>query len=55
MATYQYECSKCRKYFSVDMNFREFDRHRPVKCPQCKGATVTRVYTAAHVQTAKKS
>ena len=55
MATYQYECSKCRKPFTIDMSFKEHDRHRLVECPKCKSKVTSQVLTAAHVQTANKS
>jgi putative FmdB family regulatory protein len=55
MATYQFECSKCRKTFTVQMSFTDYDKHGRMRCPKCQSQSVKQLPTTAQVQTTKKS
>jgi putative FmdB family regulatory protein len=54
MPMYEYECKKCHKRFD---NFESIQEHgtKKVQCPECKSASLERVYTSVQVQTSKKS
>jgi putative FmdB family regulatory protein len=55
MAVYEFQCSKCRKVFSAEQSFRDFDEGKKVKCPKCGSKAVTRMLSTVLVKTAKKS
>jgi putative FmdB family regulatory protein len=55
MADYEYECTQCKKRFTVKETFEQHDRHRQPKCPSCKSQRVERVIEAVHVRTSKKT
>jgi putative FmdB family regulatory protein len=54
MPTYEYECKKCRKEFSVTMGMGEHDKKR-VQCPKCKSGDVKQAISSVFVTTSKKS
>jgi putative FmdB family regulatory protein len=55
MPTYEYECEKCKKPFTVGQTLREYDLHEKPKCPRCGSRVVHQQVTSVHVQTGKKS
>ena len=54
MPYYDYECSQCRKTFTVKMSYEEHGRKR-VKCPKCGTRKVEQVVTPVMAKTSKKS
>jgi putative FmdB family regulatory protein len=54
MPTYDYVCSKCGHDFQRVERISEHMKARP-RCPKCKSTKVERVFTAAFVNTVKKS
>lgn len=54
MPQYPYHCTKCDKDFDVEMKLSEAGK-KAVKCPECKGKKVQRVYTAFFAKTSRKS
>jgi putative FmdB family regulatory protein len=54
MPTYEYECSKCHKHFTVIKSIAEHERKRPT-CPKCKSRKVEQVLTPFYAKTVKKS
>ncbi|MBI4584813.1 MAG: zinc ribbon domain-containing protein [Planctomycetes bacterium] len=54
MPTYEYRCEKCKKEFTLRMNFREYERKK-VKCPRCNKGKVERLMATVSVKTSKKS
>jgi putative FmdB family regulatory protein len=55
MPTYEFECEKCKKPFTVGQTLREYDQHEKPKCPRCGSRVVRQRVTSVHVQTGKKS
>lgn len=55
MPTYEFECDKCKKPFTVGQTLREYDQHEKPKCPRCGSRVVCQRVTSVHVQTGKKS
>jgi putative FmdB family regulatory protein len=54
MPYYEYRCAKCKKSFSEQLSFDEFDRKK-VKCPKCGSQQVDRQVAPVQVKTSKKS
>jgi len=54
MPTYEYECGKCHKHFTVIKSITEHDLKRP-RCPQCKSRNVAQVFAPFYAKTVKKS
>ncbi len=54
MPTYEYRCGKCKKEFTLRMNFKEYESKK-AKCPRCKGGKVERLMASVSVKTSKKS
>jgi len=58
MPTYEYKCKKCKKAFSLELSFEQYDKQKRVKCPNPKcGSTATeRVFASGFfAKTSKKS
>jgi putative FmdB family regulatory protein len=55
MPTYEYECDKCRKQFTVHQTFAEHDENKPPKCPKCGSRNSRQVISPVLVKTSKKS
>jgi len=55
MPVYEFECPQCRKKFSEQRTFEQFERHKQVKCPKCGSRQVRQVLSAAFAKTSKKS
>ena len=55
MPTYEFECEKCKKPFTVGQTLREYDQHEKPKCPRCGSRVVRQRVTSVHVQTGKKA
>ena len=55
MAYYEFECSNCRKHFTVKQTFVEHDRDPKPKCPKCGSHEVRQLIGSVHVNTSKKS
>ena len=41
MPMYEFECEKCRKHFTLQHTFSEYDEHKKEKCPKCVPGTVS--------------
>lgn len=54
MATYEYECKKCRHEFSLSMAMEEHQKKK-VRCPKCKSENVKQVIAPVFVTTSRKS
>ena len=55
MAYYEFQCTNCRKHFTVKQTFAEHDRDPKPKCPKCGSRKVGQLIAAVHVKTSKKS
>ena len=55
MPVYEFQCSQCRKRFSEQRTFEQFEQHKPVKCPKCGSRQVSQVLSPAFAKTSKKS
>ncbi len=54
MPYYDYQCSQCRRKFTVQQTFEEHGRKR-VKCPKCGTQEIERVIGTVFAKTSKKS
>lgn len=54
MPTYEFECKKCGKQFSLLESISSHDKHEE-KCPQCGSQDISSLISAARVKTSKKS
>ena len=54
MPTYEYECDKCKKQFSLVLSIAEHDK-KAVACPECKSKKVKQIVSTFIAQTSKKS
>lgn len=54
MPTYDYECRKCGKKFSVTLSMSQHGKKR-VKCPKCQGTQTAQRVSAFFAITGKKS
>lgn len=54
MPTYEYQCRKCKKQFSVMCSFAEYEQKK-VKCPKCESTQVDHRMSLVGVKTSKKS
>jgi len=54
MPNYDFQCLACKKTFSVNMSWTDFDKRKP-KCPKCGKGKVDQVYGTVTVKTGKKS
>jgi len=54
MPTYEYQCEKCGRKFSIIQRISAQGRKRP-SCPKCKSAKVNQVFSPFYAKTVKKS
>ena len=54
MPTYEYECEKCKKKFSVVQSISEHGSTK-VSCPKCKSAKVKQRISLFTAKTSRKS
>lgn len=54
MPTYEYQCQQCKKAFTENQTFKEYDQHK-VKCPKCGSTDVQQVIGSTFAKTSKKS
>lgn len=54
MPTYEYQCEKCDKTFSVKQSISEHGKTK-VLCPKCNGRKVRQLVTAFTAKTSRKS
>ncbi len=54
MPSYDYECVKCEKQFTVTLSMREHDAKK-AKCPKCGGKKLKQLITAFTAKTSRKS
>jgi putative FmdB family regulatory protein len=54
MPTYEYECRKCHKKFSVMLSISEHETAK-VSCPKCKGKSVKQMISSFTAKTSRKS
>jgi putative FmdB family regulatory protein len=54
MPTYEYQCEKCGKRFSVKQSIAEHGNVK-VLCPKCKNRNVRQLITAFTAKTSRKS
>lgn len=54
MPTYEYQCSECKKKFSVTLTVTEHEKKK-VKCPKCKSTKVNTIFSPFFAVTSKKS
>ena len=52
MPTYQFQCDKCGKTFTL---VRPMSAHGAVACPQCKAKETRQLTSAFYAKTIKKS
>lgn len=55
MAYYEFQCTHCRKHFTLKQTFAEHDREPKPKCPKCSSRKVNQLIGSVHVKTSKKS
>ena len=54
MPVYEYRCEKCAKKFHVTCSMSEHDTKK-ARCPECKAAKVTQVFSSFFTKTDSKS
>jgi len=54
MPVYEYRCEKCAKKFHVTCSMSEHDTQK-ARCPKCKAAKVTQVFSPFFTKTDSKS
>ena len=54
MPTYDFLCKKCKKTFTVNIPFRDYDRGN-VKCPGCGSQSLKQQITSFMTKTSRKS
>lgn len=54
MPTYEFQCDKCGKKFTMVESISAHGRKRP-SCPKCKSAKVSQVFSPFYAKTVKKS
>jgi putative FmdB family regulatory protein len=55
MPTYEHRCKKCDKLFSIQMTISDYEKRKSIKCPNCKSASVKRIFSSFSVVTSSKS
>ena len=55
MPTYEYECKKCKKVFTVDMTISDYEKRKSIKCPKCSSTSVKRIFSSFSAVTSSKS
>jgi putative FmdB family regulatory protein len=54
MPTYEFECKKCEKTFTLSESYSDHDRHVE-KCPNCGSKEVEQLISSVYAKTSKKS
>ena len=54
MPTYDFECQKCDKSFTLTMSVSEYEK-KGFRCPECKSNNVKQQITHFQTKTSKKS
>lgn len=54
MPTYEFECKKCHKKFTVEESYTEHSDHHE-RCPKCGSRRVEQQMSPVYVKTSKKS
>jgi putative FmdB family regulatory protein len=54
MPTYEYQCPKCNKKFSLVLSIKDHDAGK-AKCPKCGGKKLEQLISAFQVKTSRKS
>ena len=54
MPTYEFECEKCKKGFSLILSISEYEKKK-FRCPKCKGTKVKQLVSSFQTVTSKKS
>ncbi|NCO59066.1 MAG: zinc ribbon domain-containing protein [Deltaproteobacteria bacterium CG_4_8_14_3_um_filter_51_11] len=54
MPTYEFQCEKCNKPFSMTLSLTEYEK-KGFRCPSCKSTKVKQQITAFQTKTSKKS
>jgi putative FmdB family regulatory protein len=54
MPSYEFECKKCKKIFTLVLSIDEYKKGK-FKCPDCGSNNVQRVYSQFYAVTSKKS
>jgi putative FmdB family regulatory protein len=54
MPTYDFQCEKCKKKFTLTETFSDHDRHAEA-CPKCGSKQVKQLISNVYAKTAKKS
>jgi putative FmdB family regulatory protein len=54
MPTYDFRCTKCKRSFTVNISFRDYEKGK-VKCPRCGGQNVQQQITSFMTKTSRKS
>ena len=54
MPTYEYECRKCGRTFSLTMSIGDHETKK-VRCPKCKSESLKHLVESFYVTTSKKS
>jgi putative FmdB family regulatory protein len=54
MPTYEFECHKCKKKFSLVLSLSEYENKKP-KCPKCGSKQVEQLIQPFFAITSKKS
>ncbi len=54
MPTYEFECKKCNKSFTLILTVTEYEKKK-IRCPKCKSTRVKQQISPFHAITSKKS
>jgi putative FmdB family regulatory protein len=54
MPTYEFECKKCNKPFSMTISISEYEK-KGFRCPKCKSTSVRQMITSFQTKTSRKS
>jgi putative FmdB family regulatory protein len=54
MPTYEFECKKCNKPFTLILTVTEHEKKK-IRCPKCKSTRGNQLITPFHAITSKKS
>ncbi len=54
MPTYEYECRKCGREFSLVMSMEDHEKKK-VRCPKCESKDVKHLIESVFVTTSRKS
>jgi putative FmdB family regulatory protein len=55
MPSYEYNCNKCKKVFTVYLTIKEVDGNPQIRCEHCKSTNVVKKVTSFFAKTSKKS